>query len=213
MVECPILFSGPMVRAILDGRKTRTRRVVKPQPTRAFGSVLDWLDWGVEPEQQRYGFRSLDQTWACSYGGPHSRLWVREAWRTLRCYDDLPGSKLDHSVPIQYEADHAIRNWPKRQTSPLGRYRHARFMPHWAFRLTLEVTAVRVERLQEMTFDDWVADFCPSYTEQEKARATFHGWDNQRAMAKAFWDSLNEKRGFGWETNCWAWVISFRKFG
>jgi hypothetical protein len=130
----------------------------------------------------------------------------------MRKWDDLPPRGIPHDVPIQYEADGFSANWPKLPTNPLGRYRHARFMPRWASRLALEITSVKVERLQAMSFDDWVADFCPSYVEQEKARISFTGWDNQRTMAAESWDKINGRR-FPWVSNPWVWAVSFRRTG
>ncbi len=201
MSEKPILFSGPMIRALLDGRKTQTRRVVKPQPTVERGML--WLKDGMErvavgvdaAKKQLMGMAGF----CCPHGQAGSLLWVKETWATIPGYNVLRPRQLSRDIEIIYRAGHPDDKW---------RWRPSIFMPRWASRLMLRIESVRVERLQEMTFDDWVADFCPSYVEQEKARQTFHGWDNQRTMAEAFWDSINGKR-CPWESNPWVWVISF----
>ena len=81
----------------------------------------------------------------------------------------------------------------------------------WAARLWLEVVEVRVERVQEMGNYSWVADFCPTMGDQQRALESFVGEKFQKEHAKAFWDRLNAKRGFGWDANPWVWVIRFKR--
>jgi len=175
-IERPVLFSGPMVRAILEGRKSQTRRVVKPQPPHGIKSVYapitrDPGNWQGVASDDLIGWYGR-----CPYGIPGDRLWVRETFQRAR-------------GGFQYRADGI--------TTPRA-WKPSIFMPRTASRITLEVTGVRVERLQDISEKDARAEgvdaapcFCIPY--------------------RRLWDSLNAKRGFGWEKNPWVWCISFSK--
>src|SRR5947209_7287167 len=148
--ERPILFSAPMVRALLDGRKTQTRRVVKPQPHRYVREFM-LLDTLAEFKPVVGGPSNLFElpemakgspTIRCPYGKPGDRLWVREAWRVHRDYDGLRSAGIyaamggDVAYCIRYENDgRSEEGWE-------GRRRVGRFMPRWASRITLEMTEV-----------------------------------------------------------------------
>ena len=134
MTERPILFSEPMVRAILAGRKTQTRRVVH-------------MDDNGDPR------------FPCHIG---DRLWVREAWRTLVAYEDLAPRDMSGEEPIRYEADGYIERWGHLSCAieRTGRRRQGMHMPRWASRLILGVQDVRVEQLDEITEDDAKAEGC-----------------------------------------------------
>lgn len=175
--ERPILFSGPMVRAILAGTKTQTRRVVKVEPGK--------LDVGENP--------------ACPYGVPGgSRLWVRETWYDDNATRDAEPIPTSHDDFIHYRADGEAHDQFEELDGFL-RWRPSIFMPRWASRITLEVTEVRVERLQEITEADAWAEGIAAHVVRP-----IHDY-------AALWDSLNAKRGFGWDTNPWVWVVSFRR--
>ncbi len=219
--ERPIIFSGPMVRAILDGRKTMTRRVVKPQPE----SVCVH---GVSPF---CGCNPIETTpdgpavlyacngecnmqggeWKpCPYGVPGDRLWVRE---TFNRDDNDAGA-------IWYRADHAIVKHHRAielNAKPYPDVMSPLYMPRWASRITLEVVSVRVQRVHDISEADARAEGAvlvpdsvgdgPWYT---------HGGDaNAYATARnsfwALWDSINAKRGYGWDANPWVWVIEFKQ--
>jgi hypothetical protein len=197
-MERPILFTGPMVRAILEGRKTQTRRVIKPQPADDIKphkfpnpNVAGWLS------SLKHANGSTTAHY-CPYGQPGNRLWVRETWEA----NDVDIERKDKSA-IEYRATSFVET--------LDGWKPSIHMPRWASRILLDVVSVRVERVQDMSFNDWVADFAPSFVEQENARATFVGADNQRKMASEFWDSINAKRGFSWESNPWVWVVEFKQ--
>ncbi|MCP4902985.1 MAG: hypothetical protein GY906_38975 [bacterium] len=218
--ERPILFSGPMVRAILEGRKTQTRRVIK-NPEKLEGLMQD----GEAAE------------W-CPYGKLGDHLWVREAFGTV---DDAthqawltadPGGADDYECNpcakdgpngerwiVDYRADNPQRpmDKPHPKTGKVSRrWRPSIHMPRWASRITLEITDVRVERVQEISENDAVAEGI-----QKRGRY----WDGgphpvkggpkcfplPRAAFKDLWDSINAKRGYGWHTNPWVWVIEFRR--
>ncbi|CUI30398.1 hypothetical protein [Achromobacter xylosoxidans] len=213
MRERPILFSGPMVRAILAGNKTQTRRVVKPQPAGA---------WAAPGKT------------SCPYGQPGDHLWVREAWRSTADLDKHSGSQIadlcldaGYNVPwapIQYEADGARRDWKHTGTPPHdgppqpGRYRHARFMPRFACRLVLEVTRVRVERLQAISYMDalaegafdaaaFVGQECTDTGESADELARRLQWP-QRAF-RELWCKINGAES--WDANPWVWIVEFRR--
>jgi hypothetical protein len=205
----PILFSGPMIRAILDGRKTQTRRVVKPQPPDGIDNVGDGETF--------CDFES-GKTWRSPYGYDGDRLWVRETWRSWRWNDRVKPREFaerwgddDPQLYIGYDADNDVT---RDGLTMDGKTRVSIHMPRWASRITLELTDVRVERLQEISDDDakaegvepnlW-ADLNPDGTpragESIAHRAAFH----------ELWDSINGKRGFGWTANPWVWVIEFTR--
>lgn len=171
--ERPILFIGAMVRAILDGRKTQTRRVVKPQPEVSEQGNLTG-DWLGKPLAGLLLPRLQDITIHCPHGQPGDRLYVREAWWSTKDLDPHSSGRIAEMcldagyrkpwTPIHYEADGERRNWEHTSTPPHfdapkpGRYRHARFMPSWASRIQLEITGVRVERLQDCSEADAMAE-------------------------------------------------------
>ena len=160
MKEHPIIFSGPMVQAILAGRKTQTRRVFKPQPEfegiRNYGESWKWRkgkDWfsGVTTDQLKARFCLLHPT-RCRYQ-PSDRLWVRENVQ-LSEYGGL-WSLMDHAeAKVEYSADGTteflLLVGEDKAKFKSGK-RSSRFMPRWASRITLEVTGIRIERLQKIT--------------------------------------------------------------
>ena len=174
MKERPILFNGPMVRAILDGRKTQTRRVVKPQPeTKPHNGVDD--KWFSEySDIKNLGF--LKHT--CPFGQPGDRLWVREA------FTEYPQKGL------LYKADGC-----NKKLGVWWGWRPSIHMPRRASRIKLEVTDVRVERLQNISEEDIYAE----------------GIDTNSHDFMELWDSINAKRGHGWDANPFVWVVEFRR--
>lgn len=190
MKERPILFSAPMVRAILDGTKTQTRRVVKPQPPAKVSSI--YLPFKQEPNNWQ-GFADSDGLihWygRCPYGQPGDRLWVREAWRWV-CPDD-PDTAI-------YRADgHAASKLP-----PGFKWKPSIHMPWAASRITLEITAVRVERLQAISEADAEAEGCCTPLRG-------HDDDFARGCYRNLWEQIN---GVGsWTANPWVWVIEFKR--
>lgn len=184
MAERPILFSGQMVRAILDGRKTQTRRVVKPPAPFAPGDdiLVEWATGQIK----------------CPYGQPGDLLWVRETWAANRIFDDSSPRIVgnDHHG-IWWKADHS--SYRPLNAKP-GRWRPSIHMPRWASRITLEVTGVQVEQLQEITTEDALAEGIAKH-EQWTPRVQF----------SELWDSINAKRGYGWNSNPCVWVVEFKK--
>ncbi len=183
MSERPILFSAPMVRAIIGGDKTQTRRVLKPQPS--FGQP--WHGWIVDPEMMDI------PTAMCPHGITGDRLWVREAIGIhCRPEDGLEGYCV-------YRAD--FPDGPLASFEP--GWTPSIHMPRWACRLVLEVGAVRVQRLQDITEADAKAEG------MERTPVGTATWSNRQSFA-VLWDQLNGKReGCAWENNPWVWAIEF----
>lgn len=194
----PIIFSGPMVRAILEGRKSMTRRVVKPQPT-----SRPW--WGCVGGKG-FGFFAGNDPLRPPYA-VGDVLWVRE---TFRAFDDgdvfYKADFQDRHIPIH--ADDEPDDW--RWQSPM-------FMPRWAARLWLRVTDVRVERVQEISEADAIAEGCNPYMpgegiiEPPDHPDTYQYRPDYRQGFSVLWDSINAKRGFSWASNPWVWAISFER--
>jgi hypothetical protein len=216
MAEHPILFNGEMVRAILDGRKTMTRRVVKNQPpsfcpylTRCGGDFRwGWSDGSTVyfAWHPRGNGADMDSMWMTPpHGIPGDRLWVREAWRASWAHDNLPPREIPIGDAIEYLADDSISHLT-------GRKRHSMFMPRWASRITLEITDVRVQQLQEISNNDACAegiDACP----HRGASCGFFETGFDQCFGCAFrmlWNQVNGPRGYGWDLNPWVWAVSFK---
>jgi len=258
MKERPIIFSAESARAILQGRKTQTRRVMKPQPVIRKGFVYDFpvacgeaffrkasdaitrycrygrpgdKDWrtGRPPEDGWYyvkdfaesqpvylrivnsqhdphdytivwGWDEHDDPEALETEGVDSktikwkragdRLWVRETFS----YREYAFNRIERLQNFHYWADGEVKfgNW-SRPVSPI-------FMPRWASRITLDITSVRVERVQEISEEDARAEGVEPDKETGSYKDSF----------MVLWDRLNARRGFGWDKNPWVWVIEFR---
>jgi hypothetical protein len=212
MKERPILFSGEMVRAILAGRKTQTRRVIKPQPELRTGV------WGgpyLASTKKNHKVGSGDQS--CPYGEPGARLWVRETWRTVKTYDhlkpsDIPMGDAGRWPVVWTKTSFLYSDYIEKY---VGKWRRSIFMPRWASRITLEVTDVRVERVQSITRNDAKAEgvsnrwhWGPDRDPNLFLRGTLNPYV---ANFSVLWDSINSKRGYGWDVNPWVWVVVFQK--
>jgi len=183
----------------------------------------------------------------CPYGKVGDHLWVRETWRIESFLEGEPvwfGYRADGDVAIEdstddprYEAwweriavqstDELIKmNWPRKDAddvfhwnhkcSPL-RWRPSIFMPRWASRITLKITDIRVERVQEISGEDCVNEGATTLTDlnmmlSKKDKTPFHEQNNRKARAifQALWDSINSKKGYSWNDNPWVWCISFK---
>lgn len=229
--ERPILFNGPMVRAALDGRKTVTRRALSARSLKEIGYGVQLgechelpADGQVHPNSASY-YAEL-----CPFGLPGDRLWVRETFALLGNED---GVCIDWNDQVQkgderlaariYRAscsvgDYGLWQIPdqadwKPETKSLqyeGAWRPSIHMPRWASRILLEITGVRVERLQDITAEQAIAegvdaDMCRQYLETSPSRyeckaAAIHGF-------AGLWQST----GGDWNANPWVWVVEFNR--
>lgn len=236
MTDKPILFSGPMVRALLDGRKTQTRRVLKPQPTGAkFKGIFTDTNTAIFGEDgQDVLSRTCEETPIKYAVG--DRLWVRESWRVGAWhynnaniavdYADGPRKEWLHveNGDMLYRLIDQSREDAKKAGAPLRdsyyeyswgpgqgptRWRPSIHMPREFSRLTLTVTDVRVQRLQEISEDDAVAEgFFPTPPHPIKGPKGFSATDNFRSL----WNGLNADRNGGayaWDQNPWVAAYTF----
>ena len=229
MTERQILFSGPMVRAILEGRKTQTRRPITHFDGSTYALNPDYVRWQFQDgEDQRASYRN--KWWAypagsggssfpvhgerCRYGVEGDRLWVRETWRPTGIWDDMTTAKITKKFhdPRGAMKGHLVFRADDRpyDSDCSGIWRPSIFMPRWACRLVLEVTRVRVERLQEISESDAKAEGVTVYDQDVYPAATERGrfWGAIDAYHD-LWDSLNAKRS-PWASNPRVWVVEFK---
>ncbi len=210
--ERPILFSAPMVLALLAGRKTQTRR---PLNLRKLGVGFcgaggkegdDWNNpccWGYEDEYGDWWTLASESPGntnviGCPYGAPGDRLWVRETFSLANEEASGPGDCV-------FRADCTVEVPGIRWTSPI-------FMPRWASRITLEITEVRVERVQDISEADAQAEGCSRpvlYDPSEAMGFKVHPMTGNYADAyAALWESINGKGS--WADNPWCWALTFK---
>lgn len=244
--ERPIIFSGPMVRAILEGRKTQTRRVIKPQPSDAWmrEAVTDWSEY-YKPT--RVGLKKYlwichpteNKEIVCPYGKPGDRLWVRETFVLEQDVDENEPPFSDGRPLMRNNDMEAEWAWLRphyRATDPTpelscegaphqcdGRepcchWKPSIFMPRWASRITLEITNIRVQRIQGISEADAIAegvrqlrDGSGTYAGREGPGDLVTPWLTAKEAFADGWNSINAKRGYSWESNPWVWVITFKK--
>jgi hypothetical protein len=227
-----------MVRAVLDGRKTQTRRVMKPQPMPYAGGVhpnhiakhpAPYIDAYCSERKTDANPRGMSDLWCwwteddrqgpvlgrCPYGKPGDRLWVRETWAKPPC--DCSTCSDRHWV--NYRATWNGEPYVERWRSPIH-------MPRWASRILLEVVRVRVERLQGISEEDAIAEGLahvgyskllgyPLYSPDPNADPEQHyikgsnTWDDATACYSDLWESINGKGS--WDANPWVWVVEFRR--
>lgn len=243
MKERAIQFSGPMVKSILAGKKTMTRRVVKNSPCMdeypdakptaviTTGYKLPVVEWSSSLLAGRGSCIAPFHS-TCTYGAVGGRLWVREDWRTGKKLDGLDASGITNKAedagykpdggkpwgefkpcPLVYEADGLHLRWADNDFEdhnfgPLGRLRSSLFMPRWASRITLEITCVRVERLQDINEADAKAEgtmtqLCGVHHSESMKFSHRNGFIN-------LWSKINGK-SHPWESNPWVWVIEFKR--
>lgn len=205
----PIIFTGESVRQILAGKKTQSRRVVKPQPPKQFSEGDCALL--VNSINSRWAFSRIYVMGiiaevypadplpgiSCPYGDVGSLLWVKETWSPLeRSGDAVDGIKFQSDgvfVEIENTADAATKWVVAANNDHSGKWRSPLFMPRWASRLTLEITSVQVERLSGISEADAIAEGCTG-VQQFKDR----------------WQIINGKK-HPWASNPWVWKLTFRR--
>lgn len=214
--ERGILMHARSVNGILAGRKTQTRRIIKPQPTHSpdsYGLAIyrgnrhEW--WPLHDPD----FPTQDPALRCPQGQPGDRLWVREAWRYY-----ASALSPEANFGIQFRADGAINYWPdwdkamQAQCSPSAAWRPSLFMPRWASRITLEIVNVRVERVQDISEDDAKAEGvnggCTVCGELDPCGCANPSPDHRDSFIW-LWDDTNGKGA--WDRNDWVWVIEFKR--
>lgn len=225
--ERPILFSGPMVRAILEGRKTETRRIVKPQPV--FDSSRESWQWEARHGTMRWsgprpqaaaliGFREQ-----CPFGRVGDRLWVREAFAFTRFYTDPESGYVDDveyyrgPLPAPGGTHLIFRELGLPSDEDEGHFwRPSIYMPRWASRITLEVVSVRVERLHDITEASALAEGVRCRTcggpvdgSSENECECFHNLGSAIPSFASLWESINGEGS--WGANPWVWVVQFQR--
>jgi len=270
MKERPILFSGPMVRAILEGRKTVTRRPVKGSqiPKERHDEPDPAFRWSaVGQHDPRWGFlvtgateaecaQELARAGRCPHGKPGDRLWVRESWwqagENIMTHPEDDEGVWSGSNRVHYSADGLPPNEPNRyypeglrngrfsaaNPDRIWRHRPSIHMPRWASRILLEITGVRVERLQDISEEQAIAEGCffTNYGRRcghggkgwqevgdcpapEAHHPQNNGWmwdkttSSDQCLGSARWafGNLWEKTGGDWDANPWVWVVEFKR--
>lgn len=198
MKEHPILFSTPMVQAILEGRKTMTRRIIDPQPEAGKypQSELDGFYWKSKFYLSKYDRKDISLVDNSRFGQPGDLLWVRETW-----IDTF----IPHCVPvggIYYKADH-----PEDKSL---RWRPSIHMPKSAARIWLQVEEIRVERLQDITEEDAIAEGIEQIDQHgQKVWKRYDGYNTVTSSPIvsfwSLWVSINGEES--WDANPWVWVV------
>lgn len=204
--ERPIIFSGDMVCAILEGRKCQTRRVVKNELVQLVDRTGHTGSFNADRSEIVIESWSIPVT--NPYGVPGDRLWVREAF-----FDYDSGMPPD-SIPIDARIEYRATPWTHEfaDSEDCGPWKPSIHMPRWASRINLEVLNIRVDRLQDISEEDARAEGFSSEGREGSLNgvpATVHYLDPVVWYAH-LWDGINGKRGYGWASNPWVWVIEFK---
>lgn len=220
MKEHPILFSGPMVRALLDGRKTQTRRIVNwPLMSASDGSkrrVLVEADVPLLQEILKGPFKS-PLTRFCPYGKAGDRLWVRESFCCFGSSDSITPT-VPRSCQIRYRADNGPAVWipmpaEAKEPKPSLKGKPSIHMPRWISRITLEIVSVRVERLQDITEKAAIAEGVEVSSVWPSSFRDYQDDDGWFAHSvgsyHSLWESINGPGS--WKANPWVWVVEFKR--
>jgi hypothetical protein len=197
-----------MICALLDGKKSQTRRVapIRWDTSKYWGDYDCWTFYKGKRPTIGFSTRNRGQealVGFCPYGQPGDHLWVKETWR-------------DGSEGIEYQADDADPD--------LLKWRPSLFMPRSVSRITLEITGVQVQRVQEISEEDAKAEGIREVTKDgdvkkycvyDRGDMSSTPWAEMPRTARdayrILWNSINEKRGFGWDKNSWIWVVAFKR--
>ncbi len=204
MTDRPILFSAPMVRALLSGAKTQTRRLMKPQPAddiRLHRFPNESHAW-ISSFGHKYGRQTAH---SCPQGRAGDSLWVRESWQTHCDKDGITPRDLPPETDVQYPATY--EHW-------VSKRRPGIHMPRWASRITLQITDVRVQKVKDITEEDAKAegvrpmrDGGGTYVGREGPGNLVTPWPSAKEAFADLWDSINGAGAF--EADSWVWAISF----
>lgn len=196
--ERPILFSAPMVRAILDGGKTQTRRVIRNQPIASNGrNKFDFTNYSDDEGANQYWTNKGFWHAKSQYGKPADKLWVKE---TFKEYNDWL---------YVYKADGEDTLYSNIAWKP------SIFMPRKASRILLEITNIRVERLQDISEADAIAEGIELETgtahwkNYDASRGGWRYWECPIQSYRTLWESINGNGS--WDLNPWVWVIEFKR--
>lgn len=220
MNDKPIIFSGAMVKATMAGEKTQHRLPITW--VKGIGKVTEFqksdtpgYDWIMRDKRMHWNdLRHNNLLKRCPYP-VGTRLWVRETWGVAPCYNDKPPAALSFlsARNVDYKAD------PRRyQGVHVDKWRPSIHMPRWASRITLEVTGVKVERVQEISEEDARAGGVEAIPHVGPMRA--FGWKDYSGgigffrAAESFrtlWDSIYASRGYSWDANPWVWCLEFKR--
>jgi len=209
-MEYPILFTPEMVKAILDGRKTMTRRVMKPQPMGNVSRVIELhpkMGYAIRynpPVPESDGIVNHGNIIKCPYGQPGDLLVIRSTWAVLPEWDnhkpsDIPPDEI------------GIWFWlagTREKPEGAGKSRPGRFLPKtlWHYLPRLEVTGVRVERVQDISEGDAKAEGAPrDWPGDRTSSGCYKSWFSRA------WNKINAKRGYSWDPNPWVWVVGFKR--
>jgi len=203
--ERPILFNGEMVRAILDGRKAQTRMMVKPQPI-PFGEHSPFTQATLKEHVGKPWMPVggvFQDAWLKPLGTIGDRLWVREAFRIYNsasecaCYDECKCARMN-GKPLYRASD---------PSPDEDKWAPSIHMPRWASRITLEITGVRVERVQEITEEDAIEEGCEREFKADGSVAWGAGLVEAKESFRDLWQSIYGN----WDANPWVWVYEFRR--
>lgn len=208
-----MIFNGEMVRAILDGRKTQTRRIMKIQPSDGFHpthngydldlnahrytpGVVDKNGYLQPAKKDVFGVADENEGYACPFGAVGGRIWVRETFCAVPDHEEPAGCSA-----LLYAAD---------GNGPYGKWTPSILMPRWASRITLEITCVRVERLNSISQEDAQAEgmeltgWRTTYSDPDSGGEVWTPYDNFAQL----WESIYGEES--WQANPWVWVIEFK---
>ena len=192
MKERPILFKAEMVNAILDGSKTQTRRVFNHQPDEHIE-----LCTNTKGEHLADDFENNLMYFKCPYGKIGDQLWVRENFAFDSQMDNIKPSEMSKGEPVYYPANRELVQKGCSMISR-GKTRPSIFMPHWASRIQLEITDIRVERLQDISGEDARAEGCSGAKDISPYQEFYE-----------LWKSINGADS--WDSNPWVWIVEFQR--
>jgi hypothetical protein len=202
MKERPLLFNAEMVRAILDGRKTQTRRMVKPQPFDAspiIGGAIQVL-WDGREDTDKFARGTI--TKLCPFGTVGDRLYVRETWSCME-RDPIPGCEVAYKADLNGGTSQVWEPW-----------KPSIHMPRWASRITLEITGVRVERVHDISAKDIIAEGAVErpHHDQHLGKMPVSAFDKKaypdlRSLWAHGWNGIYKN----WKDNPWVWVVEFKR--